>query len=99
MLTREQIKPELTLLFGDGDPWGSTMQIWFGIAAELHYRNPDLVPAEWRYRPSPIRPDDPREPDDFLFEPLAETETDALVYWGSVFNRYASRLRRAGKDY
>lgn len=39
--------------FDGHDPYGSCMDLWFGIADELYHRGAD-VPAEWEFTPSPF---------------------------------------------
>ncbi len=78
-----------------GDPWGDTMGWWFAVAGEMYER--DLpIPAEWRYRPSPLGSKDP----DAYETPICSMATDeALRLFGRALTRYADRLRAAGKDY
>lgn len=85
-----------------GDKWASCMAAFFDIAAELYFRDPDSVPSEWMYRPGAYRnsTDDPRESDCSIFaEDCKTAEIAELVEFGLILNRYADKLRVAGKSY
>lgn len=92
------LKNELRANDLKGDPWGCSMIAWFDVAAELAYRGAD-VPAHWDYRPSPICPDDPREPESLFAEIAAEAGTEDLIRFGYLLERYTRRLERAGMSY
>lgn len=98
-LSYEVLKAEAKLMFGEEDEWGTVMQLWFGICAELHFRDPDLVPSDWSYRPGAGSYDDPRETDDFHYYTFRLADVDALLRLGKLLSRYADRLKAAGKDY
>jgi hypothetical protein len=95
-------------LMACGDVWGETLSFHFAVAATLFHYNPDLIPASWEYRHSPMC-DWPGEcgdtEGDYLGEMLsdgwdnAEWNGDDLRLFGDVLSRYASVLRLAGKDY
>ena len=85
-----------------GDAWGDCMAHWFAIAETLDaYGEP--TPAEWQFRPSPLRPDinadhwPGSEYRDLIDEDVVSL--DDLLEAGRVFNRYASILRAQGRDY
>ena len=86
-------------LMSDGDTWGSCMEAWFAVAAEMHFRDPDSVPHDWRYSPSCLRWDDPRERESMWLIPLRDTSDETLHKFGAVLNRLAAKLKQAGKDY
>lgn len=78
-----------------GDWWGDTMGWWFAVAGEMYERGLP-IPAEWKYRPSPFGAKDP----DAYETEICETATDnALCLFGRALNRYAKKLKAAGKDY
>lgn len=77
------------------DPWGSCLECWFDVAAELWMR--DAVPATWDY--SPGAAEDPREAESYWSDWFREIPTDALVTFGNLLDRYSNKLRAAGKDY
>jgi hypothetical protein len=79
-----------------GDPWGSSMALFFGIAAVLHSRDPAMVPIKWQYRPPLHRWDDPRDEQDQWISYYANYQ---LLQAGSVIERYTHLLRRHGCDY
>lgn len=89
------LRAEFGLLFDPGDPWGSTMGWRFDIAAELYLRGAE-VPEGWEYRPSPGMTE--RE-DTYEAEIAAQCDTESLVRFGNVLQRYDRLLRRAGMDY
>ena len=76
------------------DPWGTCMAWWFAVAGEMFERGL-WVPEEWRYWPSPPA----RDPDQYEAEICMRAGDAALSRFGDVLNRYASRLKKAGKSY
>ena len=91
---------ELTKLYKESadtyDKWGSAMGAFFGAAAELSHRG-ESTPHHWQY--SPGLSDDPREPDDYLYADFAATDTDDLVKFGNIMERYTRNLDRIGESY
>ena len=79
-----------------GDRWGSAMSTFFDVAGELWWRGAD-IPAVWEY--SPGAASDPREPDNYLFDYLENTDTDILIQFGNVLERYIRNLDRIGESY
>ena len=80
------------------DSWGTVMHWWFTVADELNFNRPALtVPESWRFRPSPLGPQN--EPGDYAANAVAESSDDALARFGALLNRYAGFLKRRGKDY
>jgi len=67
----------------------------FNIAAELWHRGE--CPAEWEY--SPGAASEPRELGEPVPDYLVDVDTDALVQFGNVLQRYRSKLVVAGEDY
>lgn len=90
------IKSEYQLSRDSGDPWGSLMTAWFGLAGELWMRG-EAVPVEWNYSPGAAA--DPREPEDYMYDLYKDATTEALVRFGNVLERYARFVKRAGRDY
>lgn len=78
-----------------GDPWGSVMGWLFDIADEMERRGSEH-PVEWRYRPGAFGPPDESECN---AGGVLDATDDALEQFGRVLNRYADKLRIAGKDY
>lgn len=78
------------------DPWGAAIVAFFGVAAELCHRG-ESTPAHWQY--SPGMGDDPREPEDYLFEDFEQADTEDLIQFGNVLERYTRNLDRTGKSY
>lgn len=78
-----------------GDWWGDTMAWWFAVAGEMYERGLD-IPESWRYRPGA---GGGKDPDAYETE-ICEAATDsALAIFGRALNRYAAKLKAAGKDY
>lgn len=98
LYTYEDLMSEFRMGYDGSDPWGSTMGPLFSVAAEMYFRGAG-PPAEWGYSPSPIGGDDPREPDDFMYESLGESTPLALEKFGAFLERLSRFIRRAGKDY
>jgi hypothetical protein len=97
-ITYQQFKLEYRLN-DDGDKWGTAMQALFDIAAELWERTDGAYPPEhWQYRPSPIAGDQ-RELESAMYEVCLMADTETLVRFGNVLNRYTDCLRNAGMDY
>jgi hypothetical protein len=95
MMSAKNLMGEFRLCFDGSDAWGSTMEFWFAVAGEMDERGLD-IPADWRYRPSPLGGKDP----DSHVTPIMEAATDdALRLFGRALTRYAGILKRAGEDY
>lgn len=88
------LKQEYRLQSDSYDKWGSAMNALFDVSAELWWRG-EFIP--WDY--SPGATDDPREPNSYMAEVSADTDTDALLAFGRVLDRYTDQLRRADLDY
>lgn len=81
----------------DGDAWGHVMIWWFHIADEIeHNRIAIECPVEWQFRPSPMGQ---CLDDDYMIEIMTGASDDALARMGALCDRYASKLRQAGRDY
>jgi hypothetical protein len=85
---------EFRLCFTEG--WGDTMHWWFTVADELYFRGVSL-PAEWKFRPSPLGPSN--EPDDYATNIVSECDDALLLRFGRALSRYARILKAAGLDY
>jgi hypothetical protein len=78
----------------NSDPYGHAMG-WLGdIADVLHWKRNRQVPAEWGYKPGLFDPTTVMEN-----ETVATTETETLVNFGDVLNRYIGILKLHGRDY
>lgn len=73
------------------------MHWWFTIAEEIHTRDPSAVPAEWRYRQSPLGPQN--DPHDIATAVARMADTRSLLLFGRALFRYAAKLKAAGEDY
>lgn len=82
-----------------GDPWGTAMGALFDVADTLHFDRDADVPANWHYHPSILGPTDPDEQTYIGQCLLPDTSTGEILRFGNLLNRYADRLRHAGKDY
>ncbi len=89
------LKQQYNEVFDSYDPWGSNISVMFTIANELHMRG--NVPHEWEYGPGAVA--DPREEDDYLYEICKATNTEVLIKFGNVLERYDNKLRLADKNY
>ena len=99
----KDLRGEFTLMFGDGDEWGTTLSFWFAVA-EVAYHAGTVLPSHWEFRDSPVHEDDWR-PEDYpgsivqeMYDAGEVTEAD-LISFGNVVTRYANLLKMAGKDY
>lgn len=94
-LSANELMQEFRLSYDGGDAWGSTMGWWFAVAGEMNERGLD-IPGAWQYRPGLGGGKDP----DAYETPICEGATDtALQLFGRAMNRYAAKLKAAGKDY
>lgn len=84
-------------LYIDTDLWGTTLHWWFTIADELHFNRQIEVPAQWRFRPSPLGI--VNDPDDWATLTVRSLSDANLLRFGRALYRYASKLRAAGVDY
>ena len=81
-----------------GDAWGNALNWWFVIADEIYFNRPALhVPAEWRFRPSPLGPQN--DPGDYASGVVVELDDALLKRLGAFCNRYCRLLKHLGKDY
>ena len=94
--TYEDLKAEYRLMQDSGDKWGSAMECFFSLCAELWMRGAYDAP-EWGY--SPGIADDPREPDGGYYEIFIDAQTDALQKLGALMFRYTGILEAAGHSY
>jgi hypothetical protein len=99
MTSFKALKQDLYIGFDRGDAWGSAMNIFFGVANELHFRDPEIVPAHWQYVPPGRRCEDPRDTDDYYYDDLAAAKTDDLIRFGNLMERYTRILDKAGESY
>ena len=76
-----------------GDPWGCATIVLFEVAAELWVR--DECPPQWGYSLA----SDPRDIESYWFDVLDEAQTDDLIHFGNVLERYRAKLKLQGKDY
>lgn len=93
--TSKELWGEFRLGFGD-DSWGHTVSWWFTVADELYFRGVAL-PAEWKFRPSPLGPSN--EPDAYETEVVQECGDDLLLRFGRALSRYANILKAAEEAY
>lgn len=97
MLTYNDLIDEFRLT-RSGDAWGDVMGWLFRIADSLTFHHEHEVPAEWRFRPSPLgRADDPEE--DMIAAVCDEADPAELTKFGQVLNRAADLLKAQGRDY
>ena len=96
-MTLAEFKSELRLMGVTIDPWGTTLEALFQIAATL-YDNGFEVPSAWEFRPAQISSKQ-AEPDSYWFELLSDLSEENLIVLGNFANRYSDLLRQAGKDY
>lgn len=94
MLTASDLMKEFRIA-QSGDWWGDTMSWWFAVAGEMWERGLP-IPAEWKYRPSPLGG---KEPDAYETPICEDASDDALRLFGRALTRYAAKLKAAGKDY
>ena len=94
-LTYADAVQEYRLLGDSGDPWGTMMQWWFTVAEEMHSRGLP-IPASWQYRQGLSPQNDPTDPVTEVVVALSDAD---LAKLGNVLDRYASILKKAGKDY
>ncbi len=96
------IRKDYRLCSDSGDSWGSCMGALFDICEWL-YDKGESIPSEWRFKPSPLRgnPNFPAEYGGFGDYVLTDDvySPDTVREFGKVLNRYADKLRVAGKDY
>lgn len=97
--TRELVR----MSWDSGDPYGSAMSAWFGIASALHVRG-ETIPAGWEFRPSPMlhTVDDLEDyPDLEIWEVLeaGEASADDMRRAGDVLTRYVRLLEHCGRTY
>lgn len=98
------IRFEFATAFDGGDPWGSAME-WFFAVAETLYHNGVELPAEWKFRDSPVHTDADYAVDDYATSivtdllDLQEVTTHDLLTFGHVLDRYTNVLKEAGRDY
>lgn len=107
---RAAIRSELALTSGDDDVYGWCLGWWFPIAEIIFVTDPDAIPADWQFRPSPflvgvdgmdhLRKDSDYETD-ILLTMLDNNEITVsdLVYWGRALIMYATLCRAAGRAY
>lgn len=95
----------LDLAYESYDSWGSTVSAQFDIA-ECLYRNGVEVPADWKFRPSPMISvgDELDENEASIFAVdieimLAHGHVDNLIHAGTVLSRYANLLKLAGMSH
>lgn len=96
-MTYADLKANFNLSFDGDDAWGSVMSWWFTVADEIHFNRGFDVPASWRFRPSPCGPSN--DPEAFETEAVQAASDEALQRFGAVLDRYATKLKRAGRDY
>jgi hypothetical protein len=105
MLTRQERRDALALVREDdtdGDPFGTCMMHWFGIANTLEGYAGE-TPADWQYRPGLFVNDSLSEeyPDSYYAEEVRDSRLtiEQLTYAGNVLARWSQLLKHAGKDY
>ena len=105
-LTHDQRRAALDLvrMDDDGDPWGTCMMHWFGVAEVLYWEHGE-VPAAWEFHPGIV----PANAEDEITEWPGTEYRDALrrgdlsaeqlTYVGNVLDRWSRCIRHAGRDY
>lgn len=78
------------------DPWGTSMSVWFQVAAELYARG-TKIPFHWNYTAGASN--DPREPESYWFDVLQDCESDTLREFGNMLFVYSRKLSALGYDY
>lgn len=102
----KRLRAEYNIMCGDEDVWGLAMEWWFAVAEFLYHNEPSMVPAEWKFRDSPMYvppfcPDDLGMTDARIWEMYDCEEItleDALAF-GRVLTRYARMLEKLGMSY
>jgi hypothetical protein len=85
------LKAEFRLTY-DGDDWGHVTHWLFSIADEIYFNRDFSVPAEWKFRPSPLGPSN--DDDDYTTQCVREADDASLLMFGKMMNR-ATRLLTA----
>jgi len=94
MYQYQDIINEYRFVGDDGDPWGSSMDLFFEVAGEMWERGLD-IPVEWNYRAGLSTKDE----ESYWFK-LTKGLNDAdLTRLGKFLHRYVGLLVRHGKDY
>jgi hypothetical protein len=106
---REAIRFELALTCGDSDVYGWCMGWWFPIAEIVYAVDPEAIPRDWQFRPSPFLAvdgmdhlrDDPDYETSILLDMFdnGSITVDDLVYWGRALTFYAAQCHLAGRAY
>jgi len=91
------LKDEMRLLGDWYDPWGEAMGQWFKLCDVLTFERDVVTPAHWGFHPSPMG--STNEDDDCYVDMMRETETDALIQYGNLLERYTRLCTHLGKDY
>lgn len=92
----QDIKSEYKIQADSGDRWGSAMSAYFDLVAELYYRGED-IPDSWQYSPGCAV--DPREPDAYMYGIFQDADSNTLVKFGNILERYTRNLDRLGESY
>lgn len=93
----QNLKAEMAVSAGDGDPWGWCMAWWFAIAGTLYDRGED-IPREWQYGPGARQGPEPDSFEETAIRDL-EISSPALIRMGNVLTRYASWCKFKELDY
>lgn len=89
--------PDLRLEFDRGDPWGSTMALFFAVAEEIEFNRESISPpGSWEY--SPGAADEPERDGPFAAT-VALLSDSALLRLGDFCERYSERLKARGYSY
>lgn len=99
--TRNPVLETMRDTFDAGDPWGSNIAWLFAIADVIYEINPEQVPAEWEFRPSPFGADTESYEYNAICDLIKDEgiDVDVILHAGRVLNRYDNLLRLAGMNY
>lgn len=95
-LTYGQLKNEALMNYDKSDSWGSCMELFFAIAAELDTRNL-VVPESWGYKPSILGTS--HEDGDYAGELMQSASDSSLYKLGKILNRLSSILMAQDRAY
>jgi hypothetical protein len=95
-LTLKDLKYDLKMDL-PSDRWGHAMGAFFDVAGEIYNRTAGAgVPERWQFSPGAT---DVAEVDEFWALVFSETDTETLLRFGYLLERYTDMLRRRGYSY
>jgi hypothetical protein len=95
-ITLRELKRDLKMDL-PSDRWGHAMSAFFSVASEIYNRTSGAgVPERWQFSPGAT---DVAEVDEVWALVFSETDTETLLQFGYLLERYTDMLRCRGYSY